>query len=449
MRKTIVLLLALFFLAASCVIVAKPVSSSAEIVENSWVSKAPMHLARSSLGVAVVNGKIYAIGGFVENGVVTGTNEEYDPETDTWTFRKPMPTARAYFATAVYQNKIYYIGGADGANEVYDPAKDTWENKTAMPTPRSYISANVVNGKIYVIGGFVPDGSGTGSGSRLAINEVYNPETDSWTTKTPMPTAGLSYISAVVDNKIYITDSNMKNQIYDVETDTWRLGASPPSDVGHGAAGATTGVNALKRIYVLTEMLYGESRFNQVYDPEHDSWTFGAAVPTSRLDFNVAVVNDRLYAIGGFTIKGVSIDEYIRTGEQYKQTWYATNEEYTPFGYGTVPPLVQVVSPGNMTYASSNVSLAFTVNKQVSWMGYSLDGQETVTVTGNTTLTGLQNGLHNITVYAKDTFENMGTSETVYFSVEVPFPITLVIAPIASVAIVGVGLIVYFKKRKH
>jgi hypothetical protein len=111
--------------------------------------------------------------------------------------------------------------------------------------------------------------------------------------------------------------------------------------------------------------------------------------------------------------------------------------------------VVQVVSPENMTYASSNVSLAFTVNKQVSWMGYSLDGQETVTVTGNTTLTGLQNGLHNITVYAKDTFENTGASETVYFSVEVPFPTTLVIAPIASVAVIGAVLAIYFKKRKH
>jgi hypothetical protein len=443
MRITIVLLLALFFLTASCVMVAKPVSSSAEIVENSWASKAPMHVARSNLGVAVVNGKIYAIGGLVENGVVTGTNEEYDPATDTWTFRKPMPTARAHFATAVYQNKIYCIGGADGANEVYDPAKDTWENKTAMPTPRSYISANVVNGKIYVIGGFVPDGSGTGSGSRLAINEVYNPETDSWTTKTPMPTAGLSYISAVVDNKIYITDSNMKNQIYDVETDTWRLGASPPSDIGHGAAGAITGVNALKRIYVLTEMLAGESRFNQVYDPEHDGWTFGAAVPTSRLDFNVAVVDDSLYAIGGFTLTYSSIVSGPST------TFYATNEQYTPFGYGTVPPVVQVVSPENMTYAADNVSLAFTVNKPAVWMGYSLDGQETVTVTGNTTVAGLSNGLHNVTVYAKDTFENMGTSETIYFSVEVPFPTTLVIAPVAGVVVIGAVLAIYFKKRKH
>jgi hypothetical protein len=125
------------------------------------------------------------------------------------------------------------------------------------------------------------------------------------------------------------------------------------------------------------------------------------------------------------------------------------NERYTPFGYGTVPPQISVISPENKIYSTSNVSLAFTVNKPAVWLGYSLDGQETVTVTGSTTIAGLTNGLHNITVYAKDTFENTGVSETVYFSVEVPFPTTLVIAPIASVAVIGAVLAIYFKKRKH
>jgi len=56
--------------------------------------------------------------------------------------------------------------------------------------------------------------------------------------------------------------------------------------------------------------------------------------------------------------------------------------------------------------------------------------------------------LHNVTVYAKDAFENMGASETIYFSVEVPFPIILVVASIASVAIIGAGLVLYFAKIK-
>ena len=131
-------------------------------------------------------------------------------------------------------------------------------------------------------------------------------------------------------------------------------------------------------------------------------------------------------------------------------TLYATNEEYTPFGYGTVPPAVAVVSPENATYASGNVSLAFTVNKPAVWLGYSLDGQDNVTVTGNATLTGLTSGLHNVTVYAKDEFGNVGASATVTFNVQEPFPIAPVaVASGASIALIGVGLLVYLKKRKH
>ena len=117
--------------------------------------------------------------------------------------------------------------------------------------------------------------------------------------------------------------------------------------------------------------------------------------------------------------------------------------------FNVASPRISILSPVNQAFNESGVSLVFTVNKPVNWMGYSLDGQDNVTVTGNATLSGLTNGLHNVTVYAKDTFGNVGASETVSFSVEVPFPATLVVAPVASVVVVGAVLAIYFKKRKH
>jgi hypothetical protein len=80
-----------------------------------------------------------------------------------------------------------------------------------------------------------------------------------------------------------------------------------------------------------------------------------------------------------------------------------------------------------------------------------------VTITGNATLSGLANGLHNITVYAKDEFENTGASETVTFTIAKEteaFPIRLavaaaiVVAALVLLAAVGVGLSAYLKKRK-
>jgi N-acetylneuraminic acid mutarotase len=553
MSRIIALLLVAIFLTASCIMVAKPALSSADAAEDSWTTKAPMQQARGGLCVAAVNGKIYAIGGSTASGLYppnleggfVGTNEEYDPATDTWTFKKPMPTSRSDFAIAVYQNKIYCIGGIigtekvdvvysrfvpTGANEVYDPATDTWEHKAPMPKARMELQANVVNGKIYLI-----DGS---------LNQVYDPATDSWASKAPMPEVSHSYsvwnpISAVVDSTVYVL-SEFTNQllIYDTKTDVWSQGATVSLSEGlsDGTAGATTGVMAPKRVYFIGIISGNPSSINYAYDPKDNRWTTGTALSTARLDFGVAVVNDKLYAIGGYTI-----DDPVYSGHVTAST---LNEQYTPTGYGTpdssyVPqtdstppeikvispineslymtdvslsftvneaaswmrykldgntvvevegnstiaglpegshdvtifvtdtagntgasetiyffvddtaPVVSVLEPANKTYDVAEIQLRFVVNEQVSWMEYSLDSQPNVQITGNTTLTGLSNGVHNLTVYAQDVAGNMGVSEPVYFSVEIPFPTTPVaLASAATVAAVGAGLLVYFKKRK-
>jgi outer membrane protein assembly factor BamB len=117
------------------------------------------------------------------------------------------------------------------------------------------------------------------------------------------------------------------------------------------------------------------------------------------------------------------------------------------------PPSVRLISPKNTTYNSANVTLEFTINTQPSWMGYSLDGQDITTITGNTTLLDLASGLHNVTLYAKDPFENIVTYETTWFNkaehTAEPFPTTIVAASIVTVALIGLSVLVYFKKRNH
>lgn len=96
MGKWFVFILIFIILAAPFLLMVKPASA---VSEDSWTSKAPMHQARLRLGIAVVNEKIYAIGGddlsLMGNvlspemgyGQVLSINEEYDPTTDTWTFK--------------------------------------------------------------------------------------------------------------------------------------------------------------------------------------------------------------------------------------------------------------------------------------------------------------------------------------------------------------------------
>jgi N-acetylneuraminic acid mutarotase len=472
MNKIAALLLVLVFLSASCTIIAKPALSSDEMTENSWTTKTPMLTARSCLGVATVNGRIYAIGGFPDYS----TNEEYDPATGKWTTKASMPTGRYNFGIAVYNNRIYCIGGQFNANkenpyagpeytgavEVYNPASNTWETEIPMPHPRTQLQAKVVNGKIYLIGGR------TGSmGTTVTLNEVYDPDTETWTTKSSMIYPVACYSSAVIDNKIYLfggqseTKNLAVNQIYDVETDTWGLGAPLPTTVWRSAAAATTGVLAPQRIYVIggqPDRSSGATDSTQVYNPENDSWSTGASMPTARFDLAVAMVNETLYAIGG-------TEHYLLLGEEAN----SGNELYIPIGYGSVhgtptfnddvtqdnvPPELLVLSPENKTYDTNMLQLTFTVNESGSWIRYKLDESTVVEVDGNTTINGLSSGSHNLTVYATDDAGNTNASQTIHFTImmgeQESFPTALVIAASGvSIVIVGIGLLVYFKKRKH
>ncbi len=278
--------------------------------EDSWKTVKPIPI-QGVHGAAVLNGKIYAI------GHTTNPLYEYDPANNTWTFKTQVPTLRDYFAVAACQNKIYVIGGRTGSepvhgdaitcglNQAYDPTTGTWENKASMPTNRNQIEAAVVEGKIYVMGGRT-----AGPYSTVNTTEIYDPATDTWTVGAPMIYPVTSFASAVVDDKIYAIGGqdefdpriNIDNvQIYDTAAGTWSLGKSAPVTVWQAAAGATTGVAAPKRIYVMG----GSGGFaagldqNFVYDPQTDSWATAAPLPTARYNPSVAVVDDLLYIMGG------------------------------------------------------------------------------------------------------------------------------------------------------
>jgi N-acetylneuraminic acid mutarotase len=302
MSKTVIMLLVLVFLTASPIMEAEPVSAASP-VENSWTTKTPLPEGISIVKAAVVNGKIYVMG--------YSFNYEYDPDTDSWTAKTPMPTPRsgASFGIVSCQNKIYVIGGENetngyyvdylSTNEAYDPSTDSWETKTSMPTSREWAEANVVGGKIYVMSGVTDNYRSV----RTSANEVYDPVTDSWSTKQPVPFAVIKGASAVVDNKIYMLGglfnsssplNAVYNQIYDTETDAWSFGASLPTGMWYTAAGATAGVMAPKRIYVMGGGFTEVTNVVNVYDPALDDWSTGAPLPTNRTGHAIAVVNDLL-----------------------------------------------------------------------------------------------------------------------------------------------------------
>jgi N-acetylneuraminic acid mutarotase len=146
---------------------------------DTWTRKADMPTGRAYLSTSAVNGKIYAIGGTLLNPewyLGISTVEEYNPATNTWTKKADMPTGRTYLSTSVVNGKIYAIGGFTTRDndlspvEEYDPVTDTWTRKADMSTTRSALATSAVNGKIYAIGGRVG-----GSRTVLSTVEEYDP----------------------------------------------------------------------------------------------------------------------------------------------------------------------------------------------------------------------------------------------------------------------------------
>jgi N-acetylneuraminic acid mutarotase len=203
------------------------------------------------MGRGVLNGKIYISGGINDDWPYDNPAERtlyvYDPATNTWTRRHGMPEGGAWGVTGVINGKLYvvttcyepagpidyyfvpcenakffrynrvtdqwtilpipggtyYLGGVIAGKfyvasstvpsagtilKVYDPTSNQWTKKRSLPTPPVYEAAEAaVDGKLYVMGGRGINAAGVWETFRTT--RAYNPTTDTWTTKAPLPTA--------------------------------------------------------------------------------------------------------------------------------------------------------------------------------------------------------------------------------------------------------------------
>ena len=342
---TIKFLISTFVLLLAFSVVVTPFLSVEKVnaqEDGSWTTLAPLPESSHTIGVAVVDGKIYVIS--------WSTCEKYDPETNNWTTIASVPVySGAGSSVVALGNKIYIIGG--NPTQVYDPVIDSWQNRTGIPYARSSMRANVVDDKIYLIGGRL-----THTGLYIVVtsnrNDVYDPETDTWSQMAPIPLSVMGYASAVFNNKIYIISGGNESgpdylptnlvQIFDPATNQWTNGLQIPTSVCYARACVTTGTSAPKRIYVIGGTTgyydrwatYNTVNLTQIYNPETDAWTTGTPMPTSRCSVQLAVVNDEIYAIGG-----------VKDEKQL-----VANEKYTPSGYipefpsWTILPLVLTIT---------------------------------------------------------------------------------------------------------
>ena len=226
---------------------------------DKWTKKKSMPVMTHHQAQATVNGKLYIFGGCLRaiTGEAGTTNVwEFDPVTNAYRALAPMPVKRCSMKAEEVGGKMYVIGGLEplengkgtrvtGRNEMYDPATNTWTERSPMPTARDHAYSGVVNGKIYVIGGRIGAGNVPAT-SNIDVVEEYDPATDLWgVVKQRMPTPRSGGGEATYDGKIYVGGGELQTrqmsaafralERYDPVNDTWEILPSMPS-ARHGNA---------------------------------------------------------------------------------------------------------------------------------------------------------------------------------------------------------------------
>ena len=284
-----------------------------------WTIGKNMLSVRNELATVVLNDKIYAMGGedIGSGGGQKDTVDVYDIEKNEWITGsvKPLPIPLDHTAADVYDGKIYVVGGyldkkvPTNRVFVYDPLNNEWQEVKSLPSPiGGALNAEFIDGMLYVVGGL--------NASHLPVNTnyAYNPKTNTWTTKPPMPTARHHLQTAVVDGKLYAMGGRLlgngvqsedldaslsnfdRNEMYDPQTNSW----TTLQHMLTKRSGFTASVGSDGNIYVFG----GEGSKNDLntvekYNPTTDTWTHDKSMPTRRFGLDSASFDDKIFVLGG------------------------------------------------------------------------------------------------------------------------------------------------------
>ena len=243
------------------------------------------------------------------------------PTSISWTTAAANPLRRGEAAGAMVNGKLYVIGGYDGTVEpgtrnhwiavprgdAYDPATNRWTRIADMPDPVSHTTPVVVGNVIWFVGGY--DGNHPGPSTTMVWK--YDTAANRWSRGPDLPAPRGGGGAALIGNTIYYatgmeaTRTENRNDVWALDVDNQQAGwvrrASIPTGRNH------TGVVAMNgKLYVVGGQLYQEEAtigldaFEE-YDPATDTWTARRRIPVlrSHLTSSVFVYRGRVCIAGG------------------------------------------------------------------------------------------------------------------------------------------------------
>ena len=183
---------------------------------GAWrILPARMPAIRHGMAACAVNGAIYVFGGITDNGtdfVISDAIDRYEPSTGAWVTVAHMTARRAYHQVVVLEGVVYALGGFGGASEqIYDgkalasvdafnPQSNAVTPGPDMPSPRMHFGAVAYAGRIYVMGGV----TSLFMESVLSSVNSWAPASAWRTTENNLPSGLHSFAATVFDNAIVV-----------------------------------------------------------------------------------------------------------------------------------------------------------------------------------------------------------------------------------------------------
>ncbi|XP_067257092.1 kelch-like protein 33 [Chanodichthys erythropterus] len=237
--------------------------------------------ARFRHGVGVHNGQLYVAGGcyFYAKYDVMKSVYRYDPVQDHWKRLADLLELRSNFTLVVRGDTLYAVGGDKDINtnldsvEKYSIETDSWSFSHPLDQALSGHAATVWGGEIFISGGF------NCKYQCLLSMFLYH------------PVRGTTYLADMTHDRAQHCMESMRNHFY--------------------VAG---GVCNLRKYY--TNQLVCE-----MYDPMHDTWTVFTPLPIPHVGAASAVLEERMYILGGYCQEDYSEARRTHRYDPVTQRW--------------------------------------------------------------------------------------------------------------------------------
>jgi N-acetylneuraminic acid mutarotase len=225
-----------------------------------------------------------------------------------WMRKAPSFMTRAETAVAALDGKIYVVGGSVAGRyvlaltEEFDPATEAWRARAPLPRELTHVGLVGLDGKLYAVGGF----SSATSDHEGAVDALfaYDPKLDAWRTLAPMKAPRGSVGVAALGGKLHAIGGRgldkttvATHEIYDPATDRWRDAAPLSRARDHLAVVVADG-----RIHAIggrTASFFDNSDLHEIYDEAADRWQSAAPLPTPRSSVAATVLQGMILVAGG------------------------------------------------------------------------------------------------------------------------------------------------------